>query len=92
MGAIHARQVRANHIPVLADKLTMPLLVCAGENDPVRVAAEVIAAEVPAAAYVMFRGAGHGVPVNRAPQWREAVLSFLADVEDGAVQAGKRVV
>jgi pimeloyl-ACP methyl ester carboxylesterase len=92
LGAIHARQVRPNHIPVLADKLTMPLLICAGEADPVRVGAEVIAAEVPTAAYVMFRGAGHGVPVNRAPQWRDAVLGFLADVEDGDVKAGKRVV
>ncbi|MEX0782116.1 MAG: alpha/beta fold hydrolase [Dehalococcoidia bacterium] len=92
LGAIYARQARANLIPLLAEKLTMPLLVCAGENDPVRVAAEVIAAEVPAAAYVMFRGAGHGVPVNRAAQWRDAILAFLGDVEDGSVQPGKRVV
>jgi pimeloyl-ACP methyl ester carboxylesterase len=92
LGAIHARQARANLIPVLAEKLTMPLLICAGENDPVRIGAEVIAAEVPSAAYVLFRGAGHAVPVNRAAQWRDAVLGFLGDVEDANVRSGKHVI
>ncbi len=92
LGAIHARQARADLIPQLGERLAMPLLICAGENDPVRVAAEVIEAEVPSAAYVMFRGAGHGVPVNRAAAWRDVVLGFLGDVEDGDVRPGKRVV
>lgn len=92
LGAIHARQARRDLIPVLGERLTMPALICAGENDPVRVAAEVIAAELPAAAYVMFRGAGHGVPVNRAAAWQDVVLGFLGDVEDGNVRPGKRTI
>jgi pimeloyl-ACP methyl ester carboxylesterase len=92
LGAIHARQARRDLIPLLRDRLTMPLLVCAGENDPVRVGAEVIAAEVPSAAYVMFKGAGHAVPVNRAAAWRDVVLGFLGDVEDGNVHPGKRTI
>lgn len=92
IGGAHARRTRPDLIPLLAEKLTMPLLLCAGEQDPVRVGTEVIASEVPTAAYVMFKGAGHGVPVTRAPQWRDVVLHFLADVEDGAVESGKRVI
>ncbi len=92
LGAAHARRTRPNLIPLLAEKLTMPLLLCAGEDDAVRVGTEVIAAEIPRAAYVMFKGAGHGVPVNRAPQWRDVAIGFLRDVEDGQVESGKRVV
>jgi pimeloyl-ACP methyl ester carboxylesterase len=92
VGAVYARKARENLIPVLAERLTMPLLVCAGENDPVRVGAEVIVEEIPSAAYVMFRGAGHAVPVNRAAQWRDVVLAFLGDVEDGTVKPGKRML
>lgn len=92
LGVIRARRVRPDLIPVLRERLTMPVLVCAGENDPVRVGAEVIVAEVPSAAYVMFKGAGHGVPVNRAAAWRDVVLGFLGDVEDGAVKPGKRAI
>jgi hypothetical protein len=40
----------------------------------------------------MFRGAGHAVPVNRAAQWRDAVLGFLGDVEDANVRSGKHVI
>lgn len=92
LGAVHARQTRRDLTPELAERLTMPVLLCSGENDPVRVATEVMADELPAAAYVMFRGAGHAVPVNRAPVWRDIVLRFLGDVEDGQVRGGRRAV
>lgn len=92
LGSVHARRTRRDLIPVLGERLTMPLLICAGENDPVRVALEVIADEVPAAQYVMFRGAAHAVPINRPAPWREAVLRFLGDVEDGRIEGGRRVL
>jgi pimeloyl-ACP methyl ester carboxylesterase len=92
LGAIHARQARQDLIPMLQERLTMPTLICAGENDPVRVAAEVVATELPSSVYVMFKGAGHGVPVNRAAAWQDVVLGFLADVEDGNVRPGPRTV
>jgi pimeloyl-ACP methyl ester carboxylesterase len=92
LGAAHARRTRPDLTPVLRERISMPLLLVAGEEDPVRVGTELIAEELPSAAYVMFKGAGHPVPVNAPTAWRDVVLDFLADVEDGKVKSGKRVV
>lgn len=92
LGGAHARRTRPDLTPLLRERLTMPVLLCAGEEDPVRVGTELMAEELPSAAYVMFKGTGHAVPVHRATAWRDMVLGFLGDVEDGQVRSGKRVV
>lgn len=92
LGAARARRERPDLTPLLREKLTMPLLLCVGDQDPVRIATDVIAEEVPSATYLVFKGGTHPVPITRASAWREAVLRFLRDVEDGTVHGGRRTV
>lgn len=92
LGCARARRERPDLVPLLATRLTMPVLLCTGERDPARSAMAVIARELPGARHLTFRDADHPVPLSRAAAYTTAVLDFLADVEEGRGVAGARLV
>ncbi len=92
LGASMMRRRRPDLIPVLAERLTMPVLLCVGDADPARSGMRVIAEEVPGARVVTFRDTGHGVPVLRPAAFNHAVLQFFRDIEDGRPIAAERTV
>jgi pimeloyl-ACP methyl ester carboxylesterase len=83
LGAAQVRRQRGNLLPVLRERLTMPVLVCIGEDDPVRSAANVMVRELPAARYLTFKATGHGIPAARPESFAREVLRFFADIEEG---------
>jgi len=90
LGTARVRRERPNLLPILAERLAMPVLICIGEDDPVRSASEVMASSLPHARVVTFAGAGHGVPVRKPEAYGRAVLAFLRDVEEGRPTTGRR--
>ncbi len=92
LGAASVRRSRPDLLPVLRERITVPVLICIGEDDPVRSACDVMARELPEARYLTFRGTGHGVPALRPDAFSRELLQFFADIEDGKVVAGKRTV
>ncbi|MFN0148566.1 MAG: alpha/beta fold hydrolase [Dehalococcoidia bacterium] len=89
VGASMARRERPNLTPILHERITMPVMICNGEDDPVFCALDVMAAELPTARVVAFRGAGHGLPAVVPQLFTEVLVRFLRDVEDGAAIAGR---
>lgn len=90
LGAAHARRTRPDLIPVLRDRLTMPVLICTGDEDPVRSAFQVMREELPGARAVTFLETGHGVPMIRPEQFVKALVAFLEDVEASRPVVGDR--
>lgn len=88
LGTARIRRERPNLLAVVHERITAPVLICAGDRDPVRSASEVLAAELPDARFVLFRNAGHTVPLHRPAAFSETVLRFLRNVEDGVAVAG----
>lgn len=91
-GAARARRERPDLLPVIGGRLTMPVLICTGDRDPVHGASLVMAEQLPAARVVIFRDTGHGIPVCAPKAFSDTVLRFFADIEEGAPIAGRRVV
>lgn len=92
LGAARVRRERPNLLPVIAEKLTMPVLVCIGENDHVRSACEVMVRELPGARFLTFKDCGHGIPALKPEPFAREALQFFADIEDGKEIARKRTV
>lgn len=92
LGAAQVRRERPNLLPILRERITMPTLVCIGDDDPVYSASEVMMRELPEARYLVFKGTGHGIPALKPEPYARELLQFLADIEDGAAVAGKRFV
>jgi len=92
LGASKTRRERPDLLPVIGERLTMPVLICAGEDDPVRSATDTMAEKLPGARYLTFKGAGHGVPSLRPEAFTDAVLGFFADIEEGHTIAGRLTV
>ncbi len=92
LGAESACRLRPDLTPLLRDRLTMPVLLCWGGDDPVISAREVMVAELPGARVIVFERTGHGVPAIRPGPFTKAVLEFFADVEDGRPVAGSHVL
>lgn len=92
LGAAKVRRERTNLLPVLAGRLSMPVMVAIGDEDPVRSASEVMLRELPGARALTFRDTGHGVPARRPEAYAREVLGFFADVEDGKPVAVRRTV
>jgi len=82
LGAAHASRARPDLLPVLEQRLTMPVLICFGAEDPARSASEVMAAHVPRARVVTFQDTAHGVPVLRPEAFGKAVFAFFREIED----------
>ena len=92
LGAARTRRERPDLTPILRERLTMPVLLCDGEDDPVFCALDVMARELPHARVVAFRDAGHGLPAQRPGPFTQMLMEFLHDVEDGKSVAGRRRV
>lgn len=92
LGAARVRRSRPDLLPVLKERLTMPVLVCIGEDDPVKSASDVMVRELPGARYVTFRGTGHGIPNIRPEEYCRQVMKFFDDLEDAGSVAGARTV
>ncbi|MBI2764823.1 MAG: alpha/beta hydrolase [Chloroflexi bacterium] len=92
LGSARARRERPDLIPLLRERVTAPVLICTGDVDPVRSAADVMLEELPHARLAVFRETGHGVPSIRPEQFLTTVLGFFHDVEDGRPVAGTRTV
>lgn len=89
LGAAYTRRTRPDVTGLLAAKLTMPVLLVDGEDDPVFCALDVMAKELPGARVVSVRGAGHGVPSLKPETFTDVLVRFLHDVEDGQPIAGR---
>ena len=92
LGAARVRRQREDLLPVLRERLTMPALVCIGEDDPVRSACDVMVRELPEARYLTFKATGHGVPAIRPEAYAREVLGFFDAIEEGRAVAEKRFV
>ncbi len=92
LGAARVRRERPSLLPVIGEQLTMPVLVCIGENDPVRSASDVMVRELPGARYLTFKDCGHGIPALRPEAFAREALMFFADIEDGKEIARQRTV
>lgn len=87
LGAAHASHSRPDLLPVLEERLTMPVLICSGAEDPARSTSEVMASRVPLAHVVTFNDTAHGVPVLRPEAFGEAVFAFFREIEDRSREA-----
>lgn len=92
VGCARVRRERPNLLPVIRGRLTMPVLVCIGEDDPVRSACDVMARELPSARILMFRNTGHSIPTQQPELFARELLRFFADIEDGQPIAGRKTV
>lgn len=90
LGAAKARRERPNLVPVLRERLTMPVLIVAGLDDPVVCAVDVMADELPHASVTLFRETGHGVPIFRAERFAELLLEFFRAAEEGRTLKRRR--
>jgi len=92
LGAAKARRERPDLLPVIRERLTMPTLVCIGENDPVRSGSDLMVEQLTGARYSTFRDTGHGIPARRPELFAREVLGFFTDIEEGRPIAGRRTV
>lgn len=92
VGCARARRERPNLLPVIGGRLTMPVLVCIGEDDDVRSASDVMVRELPGARYLVFRNTGHSIPTRQPELFARELLRFFADIEDGRPVAGRKTV
>jgi pimeloyl-ACP methyl ester carboxylesterase len=92
LGAAKTRRERRDVSGLLRANLTMPVLLCAGQEDPVFSALPVMADELPDARVVEFRGCGHGVPFIKPGEFSRVLGEFLGDVRAGHTIAAHRTV
>ncbi len=92
LGTARASRERRDLIPVLGERITCPVLLCAGDEDPARAGTGVMAEELPGARVVTFRNTGHGVPSLRPDAFVETILRFFRDLEEGKPTGGERTV
>jgi pimeloyl-ACP methyl ester carboxylesterase len=92
VGCARVRRERPNLLPQLAERIAVPVLICIGEDDPVRSACDVMARELPEARYLTFKGTGHSIPTRQPGPFVREVLHFFADIEDGKPIAGRKAV
>jgi pimeloyl-ACP methyl ester carboxylesterase len=92
LGAARVRRERPDVLPLLAERLSMPVLVCTGSQDHVHSASLLMAGRIPGARVVTFRDTGHGIPALRPEAFTDVVTAFFADIEDAKAIAGRRTV
>lgn len=92
LGSAKVRRERPNLLPVLREKVTMPVLICIGDEDPVRGASDVMAAQLPNARYLTFKATGHGIPALRPEAYVREVLRFFDELEGEHPIAERRTV
>lgn len=89
VGAAHMRRSRPSVIHLLRERLTMPVMLVTGDQDPVRSAFDVMRAELPGACAVTFEGIGHGVPMLSPERFFGELMQFLRLVRAGAPVASE---
>jgi len=92
LGAARALRERADLAERLGESLTMPVMICGGEDDPAQSAFEVLRAEVIGARSITFRDVGRGAPLYRSEKFVRVLKTFLQDVEDGHSTGGVSTV
>jgi pimeloyl-ACP methyl ester carboxylesterase len=92
LGAARVRRERANLLPILRERLTMPVMVCIGDEDPVFSATEVMLRELPEARHIIFKGTGHGIPALRPEAYAREVQGFFDALDGEGSIAEKRTV
>ncbi|MEP6872055.1 MAG: alpha/beta fold hydrolase [Anaerolineaceae bacterium] len=92
LGAARVRRERPDLLGVIGERLTGPVLICTGDEDPVHCASLLMADQLPAARVVTFRGTGHGIPARAPELFAETVVRFFSDIEEGSPLAGRRTV
>ncbi len=92
LGAARVRRERPDLLGVIGQKLTSPVLICTGDEDPVHCASLLMAERLPAARVVTFRNTGHGIPARAPEIFAETVLRFFSDIEEGNPLAGRRII
>jgi pimeloyl-ACP methyl ester carboxylesterase len=92
VGTAHCRRSRPDLIPILAEKLTMPVMLVTGALDPVRSAFRVMHEELPGARAVTFKDTNHGVPQLRPTPFLRVLREFLDDVRAGKPVAAEFTV
>lgn len=92
LGAARVRRERPDLLGEIGERLTSPVLICTGDEDPVHCASLVMAAQLPAARVVTFRNTGHGIPARTPDLFADTVLRFFSDIEEGQPLAGQRTV
>ncbi|HJP40228.1 MAG TPA: alpha/beta hydrolase [Dehalococcoidia bacterium] len=90
LGIAYTRRTRPDLIPLLRERLTMPVLLCTGDQDPVRSGFRAMRDELPDARAVTFADLGHGVPFADPDRFLKELSRFLGDVEEGRATAGDR--
>lgn len=92
LGCARVRRERPSLLPVIGERLTIPVLICIGEDDQVRSACDVMARELPGARYLVFKNTGHSIPTRQPDLFARELLRFFADIEDGQPIAGRRTI
>jgi pimeloyl-ACP methyl ester carboxylesterase len=92
LGAARVRRERPDLLPVIGERLSMPVMVCIGEHDHVRSACEVMVRELPGARFLTFKDTGHGIPSLKPEPFARESLQFFADIEDEKEIARRRTI
>ena len=92
LGAAKTRRERRDVSGLLKTNLKMPVLLCAGQDDPVFSALAVMSDEIPDARVVEFKDCGHGVPFIKPGEFSGVLGEFLGDVRAGNPIAARRTV
>ena len=92
LGAARVRRERPNVLPMLRDKLTMPVMVCTGTDDHVHGASLVMADHIESPRVAIFRDTGHGIPARRPEAFADTILQFFSDIEEDRPIGGQRTV
>lgn len=90
LGAAKARRERPDLTPLIGGRLTMPVLLCNGEDDDTFCAQEVMADALVGSRVVTFADTGHGLPTRRPEAFTAVLRAFLEDVEAERPVAGRR--
>lgn len=92
LGISQARRERPDLTPLLRERITCPVLLCVGGDDPAAAGTHVMSEELPDARVLTFKNTGHAVPVLRPGPFAEAVLRFFRDIEEGNPTGGRRAI
>lgn len=92
LAASRVRRERPDLLPYLHERLTMPVLICTGGDDPVHSASLAMARELPGARVVTFADKGHGLPTVASDAFTETLTDFLRDIESGEAIAGNLTI
>jgi pimeloyl-ACP methyl ester carboxylesterase len=92
LGTAKALRERPDLIPALRERITCPVLLCTGDQDPEAAGTRVMAEELPGARVVTFKNTGRGVASLRPDAFVETLVRFFRDLEEGKPTGGTRTI